>query len=60
MVKNPPAKAGDTSLIPGEGTKAPHAVEPAALQQEEPTNHNQRAALLAAAREAKTHHSQSK
>ena len=25
MVKNPPANAGDTDLIPGFGTKIPHA-----------------------------------
>ena len=27
MVKNLPANAGDTGLIPGPGTKIPHAVE---------------------------------
>ena len=26
MVKNPPSKAGDTGLIPGWGTKIPHAM----------------------------------
>ena len=26
MGKNPPANAGDTGLIPGQGTKIPHAV----------------------------------
>ena len=25
MVKNSPSKAGDTGLIPGQGTKIPHA-----------------------------------
>ena len=25
VVKNPPYKAGDTGLIPGQGTKMPHA-----------------------------------
>ena len=25
MVKNPPSNAGDAGLIPGEGTKIPHA-----------------------------------
>ena len=27
MVKNPPANAGDSGLIPGWGTKIPHAAE---------------------------------
>ena len=27
MVKNPPFNAGDTGLIPGRGTKIPHAAE---------------------------------
>ena len=26
MVKNPPSSAADASLIPGQGTKIPHAV----------------------------------
>ena len=26
MVKNPPSNAGDVGLIPGQGTKIPHAV----------------------------------
>ena len=26
VVKNPPSNAGDTGLIPGQGTKIPHAV----------------------------------
>ena len=25
MVKNPPSNAGDTGLIPGQGTEIPHA-----------------------------------
>ena len=25
MVKNPPSNAGDAGLIPGQGTKIPHA-----------------------------------
>ena len=57
MVKNPPANAGDTSLIPGQGTKAPHALEPPGLQQEKPTNHKQRAAHLPQL-EKQDHHSQ--
>ena len=28
MVKNPPSNAGDVGLIPGQGTKIPHAVQP--------------------------------
>ena len=27
MVKNPPCNAGNMGLIPGQGTKVPHAVE---------------------------------
>ena len=27
MVENPPCKAGDMSLIPGRGTRIPHATE---------------------------------
>ena len=27
VVKNPPYNAGDAGLIPGQGTKIPHAVE---------------------------------
>ena len=26
MVKNPPSNAGDADVIPGQGTKIPHAV----------------------------------
>ena len=28
VVKNPPCRAGDTGLIPGQGTKMPHTLEP--------------------------------
>ena len=28
VVKNPPCNAGDAGLIPGGGTKIPHAMEP--------------------------------
>ena len=28
VVKNPPSSAGDTGLIPGWGTKIPHATQP--------------------------------
>ena len=31
MAKNPPANAGDTGLIPGQGTKIPHAHVPQLL-----------------------------
>ena len=31
MVKNPPCKAGDVGLIPGQGTVVPHATEPCAI-----------------------------
>ena len=27
MVKNPPFNAGDKGLVPGQGTKIPHAME---------------------------------
>ena len=27
VVKNPSSRAGDVSLIPGQGTKIPHAME---------------------------------
>ena len=27
MVKNPPFNAGDEGVVPGQGTKIPHAVE---------------------------------
>ena len=27
VVKNPPSNAGDAGLIPGQGTKIPHAME---------------------------------
>ena len=32
MVKNLPSSAGDTSSIPGQGTKIPHALEQLSLQ----------------------------
>ena len=31
VVKNPPSKAGDVGLIPGRGTKIPHAAEQLSL-----------------------------
>ena len=31
MVKNLPSNGGDAGLIPGQGTKIPHAVEPLSL-----------------------------
>ena len=37
VVKNPPCNAGDVGLIPGQGTKVPHAPEPT-----KPTHHGQR------------------
>ena len=45
MVKNPPSNVGDTGLIPGWGTKIPHACTPQLLspQAPEPTCHNYRA-----------------
>ena len=54
IVKNPPSNAGDTGLIPGQGTKIPHAVgqlsprmtttEPASSRARAPQPENSRAA----------------
>ena len=65
VVKNPPFNAGDTALIPGQGTKIPHAegqLSPHATTTE-PTCLNWRACmpqlerrLSAATREKPTHH----
>ena len=42
VVKNPPCNAGDVGLIPGQGTKIPHAVEQLSpfLKTTEPTRHD--------------------
>ena len=37
MIKNPPSNAGDAGLIPGEGTKIPHATMHG--ETTEPTRH---------------------
>ena len=37
MVKNPPSNSGDAGLIPGKGTKIPHATTHA--ETTEPTHH---------------------
>ena len=45
MVENPPSNVGDMGLIPGQGTKIPHAVgqlSPCAATTE-PADHNQKA-----------------
>ena len=41
MVKNPPSNAGDVGLIPGWGTKIPHAMGKLSSQLEKPTGHNE-------------------
>ena len=41
-VKNPPSNAGYESLIPGWGTKIPHAMQQLSPWALEPTSHNQR------------------
>ena len=53
MVKNPPANAGDTGLIPGQGTKITHATGQLSLcsrarepQLLKPTHHNYGARAL--------------
>ena len=45
VVKNPPSSAGDAGLIPGWGTKIPHAagqLSPCTTTREKPTLHNKR------------------
>ena len=41
LVKNPPSNTGDTDLIPGQGTKIPHA-----RGSTKPTYHNSRACTM--------------
>ena len=44
VVKNPPSSAGDAGLIPGWGTKIPHAagqLSPRVSTREKPTHHNE-------------------
>ena len=40
MVKNLPSNAGDVGLIPGRGTKIPHAMGQLSLCALEPMHHN--------------------
>ena len=42
MVKNPPSNAGDADLIPGWGTKNPHASEQLSPHAATKTQHNQK------------------
>ena len=40
VVKNPPCNAGDSGLIPGQGTKVTHATGQLSLHALEPARHN--------------------
>ena len=40
VVKNLPSNVGDAGLIPGRGTKIPHAVGQLSLRAPEPVRHN--------------------
>ena len=54
VVKNPPCNAGDAGLIPGQGTKIPHAA--GQLSQRASTRARMPWSLRATTREKPTHH----
>ena len=52
VVKNPPSNADGEGLIPGRGTKIPHATEQLSLRALEPTHTSQLESLHSAATES--------